>query len=51
VGYYKGLAELGNKITMKGTRREAEGKQSDDQPSKALPGIDATCMEDFQVNP
>jgi len=49
--YYTGLAELGNKITMKGTRREAEGRQSDDQPSKALPGIDATCMVDFQVNP
>jgi hypothetical protein len=35
---------------MKGTRREAEGRQSDDQPSKALPGMDATCMVDFQVN-
>jgi hypothetical protein len=37
---------------MKGMRREAEGRQSDDQPSKALPGMDATCMVlvDFQVN-
>jgi len=35
---------------MKGKRREAEGRQSDDQPSKPLPEMDATCMVAFQVN-
>jgi len=35
---------------MKGMRREAEGRQSDDHPSKKLPGMDATCIVDFQVN-
>jgi hypothetical protein len=35
---------------MKGTRREAEGRRTDDQPSKALSGMDATRMVDFQVH-
>jgi len=35
---------------MKGTSREAEGRQSDDHPSKTLPGMDATCIVVFQVN-
>ena len=49
-GILQRFAELGNKITMKWTIREAEGRQADDQSSKALPGMDATCMVDYQVN-
>ena len=46
----KDLQNLENKITMKGTRREAKGRHSDDQPSNALTGMDAICMVDFHGN-